>query len=468
MHAEIAIAVKNVSKKFRLFASPKERLVEALHPFRKQYHREFWALCDVSFNLGRGETIGILGRNGSGKSTLLQIICSVMRPTHGTVQVRGRIAAMLELGAGFNPEFTGRDNAILNGAIMGFSRKEMLQRLPNIKAFADIGEFFDQPVKIYSSGMYARLAFACSINLDPDILVVDEALAVGDARFQNKCYMLFKRFQAEGKTIILVSHSTEAILRQCTKALLMENGKVILQSDPQTVVDRYYQILFPSALKNNGSTLTSGVSRGQEALEDLSVRGLTVSQHGTLGDMIGTCDGRNSYNKHEFRFGNREVEIADYVLVCDGCLFPIEISSGAKVSLYVRLKVNGFIGLLSAGFAVKTVDGVKLFGANTMSSGVKLPSTQTGQSLWVGFEFFMNVGQGDVFIDLGCGDWTEPPARPLDRRHSVIHLIVNADGRFDGLCNFFVDVSAVRESHAVVSDIVRPVGEKYASYSNEI
>ncbi len=248
MNNDIAVSVRNVSKKFRLFASPKERLIEALHPFRKRYHREFWALRDVSFDIQRGQTIGILGRNGAGKSTLLQIICLIMQPTQGTVQARGRISSILELGAGFNPEFTGRDNVILNGAIMGIPRKEMLQRLSTIEAFADIGEFFDQPVKTYSSGMYARVAFACSINVDPDILVVDEALSVGDAKFQNKCFMHFKNFQAEGKTIIFVSHSTEAVVKHCDRAILLDGAGIVADGLPKDVVDCHLELMFTGRL----------------------------------------------------------------------------------------------------------------------------------------------------------------------------------------------------------------------------
>ena len=195
MTDSIAIRIENLSKKYRLFASPRARLKEALHPFGKKYHREFWALKDVSFEVPKGQTLGILGRNGSGKSTLLQIIASVLQPTEGRVEVNGRVSAMLELGAGFNPEFTGRANVMFIGTLMGFSEADMRERLPAIEAFADIGEFIDQPVKTYSTGMFARLAFAAAINVDPDILVVDEILAVGDARFQQKCFRKFQEFQ---------------------------------------------------------------------------------------------------------------------------------------------------------------------------------------------------------------------------------------------------------------------------------
>ncbi len=436
MTNDIAISVRDVSKKFRLFDSPHERLIEALHPFRKQYHREFWALQNITFDVNRGETIGILGRNGSGKSTLLQIICSVMRPTQGGVHVNGRVSAILELGAGFNPQFTGRDNAILNGAILGLDNEEILSILPSIESFADIGEFFNQPVKTYSSGMYARLAFACAINVDPDILVIDEALSVGDAKFQNKCFMQFQQIQAKGKTVVFVSHNTESILRTCSSALLIDHGKLIAQGEPQAVVDRYYKILFPSGTDNKRTNDSIDACGYQEIRTDFN-EGAAPSLLSTSG----ACEMRNTYNKNEFRFGDREVEIADYQLVVGQTNFPVEIRSGSMVSLYVRLKANKFEGLLSAGFALKGVDGVKLFGANTISTGITLPRIVSGQSLWVRFDFCMNIGAGDVFVDLGCGDWSNPPARPLDRRHSVLHLRVTTTDKFDGLSNCFARVS---------------------------
>jgi len=246
----IAVSVQNVSKKFRLFNSPKERLLEVLHPFKKKYHREFWALTDINLEVEKGTTVGIIGRNGSGKSTLLQIICSILRPTSGIVTTNGRISSLLTLGAGFNPEFTGRNNVLMNGALMGFSTEEMKQRLPVIEAFADIGEFIDQPVKIYSSGMFVRLAFATAINVDPDILIIDEALAVGDAKFQHKCFQKFHEFQAAGKTILFVSHNTDAVIRHCDYAILLENGQIIEIGEPKLITNYYIDLLFTGKISN--------------------------------------------------------------------------------------------------------------------------------------------------------------------------------------------------------------------------
>jgi lipopolysaccharide transport system ATP-binding protein len=248
--ASFAVSIQNISKKYRLFNSPKERLLETLHPFKKKYHHEFWALKDINFEIKKGTTVGIIGGNGSGKSTLLQIICSVLKPTSGTVKTNGRISTLLALGAGFNPEFTGRQNVLMNGALMGFSREEMKKRLPEIEAFADIGEFIDQPMKIYSSGMSMRLTFAAAINIDPDLLVVDEVLAVGDAKFQYKCYQKFTEFQNTGKTILFVSHSTDAIVKHCDSAVLLEKGEIVEIGEPKIVTNYYIDLLFTGQISN--------------------------------------------------------------------------------------------------------------------------------------------------------------------------------------------------------------------------
>ena len=249
---DVAIRVSGLSKCFQLYDSPGHllkqllvgrvaRLVGRTPP---QYFREFWALKGLDFTVRRGETVGIVGRNGAGKSTLLQILCGTLTPTDGHVEIRGRVAALLELGAGFNPEFSGRENVYLNGAILGVSREEIARRFADIEAFADIGEFIDRPVKSYSSGMYVRLAFAVSACIDPDVLIVDEALAVGDAKFQAKCFRRFEELVSRGTTILLVTHSTEQITRHCDRAILLEGGVVHQEGPPRDVANTYLDLLF--------------------------------------------------------------------------------------------------------------------------------------------------------------------------------------------------------------------------------
>lgn len=233
------ISVKNISKKYPLYDTPQQRLKEALIPFRKKYHRDFWALRDISFEVKKGQALGIMGRNGSGKSTLLQIVCGILRPSLGEVQVNGQISALLELGMGFNPVYTGRDNVYLNLALMGFSRAQVDENMDFIEDFAEIGEFIDQPTGNYSTGMLLRLAFACAISVDPDILIVDEVLAVGDVFFQQKCYARFRHIMSNGGTCVFVSHDTTAISNLCDQAILLTRGEIDFTGAPEETVSRY-------------------------------------------------------------------------------------------------------------------------------------------------------------------------------------------------------------------------------------
>lgn len=250
---DIAISVQNLTKVYHLYDTPKDRLKEALNPFRKSYHHDFYALKDVSFEIKKGETVGIIGKNGAGKSTLLKIITGVLTPTSGEVEVNGKIASLLELGAGFNPEMTGMENIYLNGTIMGFSKEEMDQKVDAILAFADIGEFIDQPVKMYSSGMFARLAFSVAINVEPDVLIVDEVLSVGDTRFQSKSIKKMEEIRNNGTTILFVSHATEQIKRFCSKAIWLEDSTAKMIGDQTIVVDQYIDSLHLKHIESSES-----------------------------------------------------------------------------------------------------------------------------------------------------------------------------------------------------------------------
>ena len=241
--SDFAIKVDNVTKIYKLYDKPIDRLKEMLDFRKKSYHSDHYALRDISFEVKKGESVGIIGTNGSGKSTILKIITGVLNPTTGNVEVKGRISALLELGAGFNMEYTGIENIYLNGTMMGYSKKDIDERLKEIVNFADIGEFINQPVKTYSSGMFVRLAFAVAINIDPEILIVDEALSVGDVFFQAKCYKKFQEFRKAGKTIIFVSHDLSSISKYCDKAILLNKGIFIEEGKPNNVIDTYKKIL---------------------------------------------------------------------------------------------------------------------------------------------------------------------------------------------------------------------------------
>ena len=422
-----AISVRNVSKKFRLFASPKERLMEALHPFRKKYHHEFWALRDVSFEVGRGETVGILGRNGSGKSTLLQIICSVMRATQGEAYVNGRISALLELGAGFNPEFTGRDNVILNGAIMGFPRKEMLRKLPEIEAFADIGEFFDQPVKTYSSGMFVRVAFAAAIHVDPDILVVDEALAVGDARFQRKCLLQIEKIRSSGAAIIFVSHSLETITSLCSRAIILEKGIILADGEPKIVAEKYLAILFSETKGESSSDITN--KRVMEASTNQEIQ-TNQFQDERFCDVdpslwAGSLSERFGYNRHEVRTTNGCAAILDYVVAGNGCPENSGVWAGTAIAIFVKVCFSADVSQPIIGFELKTDKGVTIAGSNTFLAKIRLQSAAIGETKIYRIEFGTPLNEGDYFVDLGITEYDgSPGGYVLDVRRSILHLMI--------------------------------------------
>jgi lipopolysaccharide transport system ATP-binding protein len=242
MRSDVAISVRNVTKAYRIFGHPGDRIKQALAFGRLRFHREFTALRDVSFEIKKGESVGIIGRNGSGKSTLLQLVCGILKPTTGSIEVNGRLAALLELGAGFNPEFTGRENVYFQGAVMGFRKEEMERRFDDIAAFADIGEFIDQPVRTYSSGMYVRLAFAVNALSDPEIMIVDEALAVGDMAFQAKCMTSLTRMQARGVTVLFVSHDIESLKNLCSRGIYLEHGVVRAVGPAGDVAEQYVRM----------------------------------------------------------------------------------------------------------------------------------------------------------------------------------------------------------------------------------
>jgi len=435
MDQDIAISVRQVSKKFRLFNSPKERIAEALHPFRKQYHREFWALKDISFDIYRGEIVGILGKNGSGKSTLLQIVCAVMQPTEGKVEVSGRISALLELGAGFNPEFTGRENVILNGSIMGVSRQEMLQRLPAIEAFADIGDFFDQPVKTYSSGMFVRVAFAAAIHVDPEILVVDEALSVGDSKFQHRCFQRIREFMEQGKTILVVSHSTDTLLRICHRGIVFDSGKLSHIGPIASAVNHYQNLLFgsPDAVEK----LSEPASADEKNKVEVS-----TSVIGALSDDTrDKVSEKPNYNSHEVRLGSGAATIIDFDLMSAGVINPHEITAQSETELIIKIRFNEALANTSVGFALVTIDGTYVFGTNMFLMQVPLINAKAGSCYAVRFKFMSRLAGGEYFLNVGCNQLVDGTDKFLDVRRSVARIKFSDTPGIVG----FVDLGVVHE-----------------------
>ena len=468
MSGQTAISIRNISKKYRLFSSAKERLVEALHPFKKKYHREFWALKGINFDIERGSTVGIIGRNGSGKSTLLQIICAVLQPSEGMVKVSGRVSALLELGAGFNPLLTGRQNVAFNGAVTGFSKQEMGRRMALIKDFADIGDFFDQPVKTYSSGMYVRLAFAAAINVDPDILVVDEALAVGDAKFQHKCFSKFREFQNSGKTILFVSHSTDAVIKHCDRAILLENGVFLKSGEPGEVVNCYLDVIEgrhasqgiapPNAAASTGDGAPGLVCR---AKQPAAVQSDEIERFIAAVPAGDNCVNRKSYNKNEYPQGSPRCEIVDYLVVTGGTCDAATVLSGDRVDIYLKVRFHDAVESPEFGFTVNTVDGASLYALNTFYRDAVIAPVFAGDVIVFRFSVRLGLATGDYFIDLGVDEKIDDRGyRSLVRRRAVCHLFVQKRQRFDGVVDLdaaFDEVSrrtAARDSSGMPGGVL--------------
>ncbi|MFN2351519.1 MAG: ABC transporter ATP-binding protein, partial [Kiritimatiellia bacterium] len=300
------VAVSHVSKTYRLYRTLGDRLREALHPRRRKYHRTFYALDDVSCLVEPGETLGIIGRNGSGKSTLLKIIAGIITPCRGSVCANGRISALLELGAGFNPELTGLENIYFSGTIMGISRRDMRARLPEITSFADIGPHLNQPVKTYSSGMFVRLAFAVAINVDPDVLIVDEALAVGDINFQARCFRRIDALRQAGRTVIFVTHALDSILRYCNKALVLDQGRKVVEADPKTAVDAYKQLMAEHDHRRTGRMAPATTAKPQPMAPAVFTRNPDTLTYGNEQAVITDCGMYNETDQPTLLFSHGE------------------------------------------------------------------------------------------------------------------------------------------------------------------
>ncbi|MHC1708681.1 MAG: ABC transporter ATP-binding protein [Bacteroidales bacterium] len=389
----LAIKVDSLSKIYPLFASPHDRLKEALHPLRKKYHKDFYALRDVSFQIERGETIGIIGQNGSGKSTLLKILSGVLTPSSGNYQVNGKVSSLLELGTGFNPELSGIENVYFNGTILGFTRSEMDAKLDIILSFADIGEFVYQPVKTYSSGMYVRLAFAVAVQVNPDILIVDEALSVGDIRFQQKCYRKMKSFRDENKTIILVTHDTGAVLNLCDSCMWLDDGSIRGKGDSKSIVKKY----------------TEFMNHGQEKWED-EVKSNTHTAVGNSKES--TADDIELWEPvtADFQLGEGGALITDVAFFLTETREKILTLQGKEnVTLGIKLKILEDLMNPIVGFNFKNAYGVCVFGTNTFQENVKLDyflKKGTQDSVFFSFSF-PALGNGKYIIEMAVADGTQ-------------------------------------------------------------
>jgi lipopolysaccharide transport system ATP-binding protein len=405
MSSEIAIKVTNLSKCYQIYDQPHDRLKQSLYPRlqrlakrpAKQYFREFWAVRDVSFEIRKGQTVGIIGRNGSGKSTLLQMICGTLNPSSGTVQTKGRVAALLELGSGFNPEFTGRENVFMNAAVIGLTHEETAARFDAIVAFADIGEFVDQPVKTYSSGMMVRLAFAVIAHVDADILVIDEALAVGDAVFTQKCMRFLRGFMKNG-TVLFVSHDSSSVVNLCSEAVWLNKGVVRQAGPAQDVVEGYLQFtqqeIYGDTVRLSNVGQASGDNTGEEEIPALAVTDdMAVRYFAQLNESSGWETGKAKITS--VRIVDKEG--GDISLLKGGEIITLEIIATAGEPLYSPI----------IGWFLKDKLGQSLFGEHTLEYAKPPLSVAAGGKIKARFQFALPLlPNGDYAVTVSIAEGT--------------------------------------------------------------
>ncbi|MEM8517521.1 ABC transporter ATP-binding protein [Janthinobacterium sp. CAN_S7] len=438
---EIAIRVENLSKCYEIYDNPRDRLKQFVLPRlwqgaglkKKQYFREFWALKNVSFEVKKGETFAIIGRNGSGKSTLLQMICGTLSPTSGSVQTNGRIAALLELGSGFNPEFTGRENVYMNASVLGLSNEEIDARFDDIVSFADIGTFIEQPVKTYSSGMVVRLAFAVIAHVDADILIVDEALAVGDAFFTQKCMRFMRNFMKNG-TVLFVSHDTGAVVNLCNKAVLLERGEFKEEGTPKEVIEHYLATLYES------TTEAAQAKAGREVAVETRAKALELPHVDMRASLFNGSTLRNDIEVFQFDpdqagFGTGEAKIFS-VRLLEPSSAPLSwIVGGEEVVLEIRCRAQSDIVRPIIGFQFKDRLGQVIFADNTFLVYKNSPvAAAAGAELTARFEFRLPVlPSGDYSISPAIADGTQDEHVQHHWLHDALMVRVHASSACFGL-----------------------------------
>jgi lipopolysaccharide transport system ATP-binding protein len=430
MSSEFSVEVDQVVKIYPIFSKPYDRLKQMVVGSRKKYYREFRALDAVSFKIPRGSTFGLLGQNGSGKSTILQIIAGILQPTSGAIRANGRIAALLELGAGFNPEFTGRENVFLNSALLGITTGEVTAILPQIEEFADIGDFIDQPVKTYSSGMFARLAFAVASSVRPEILIVDEILAVGDAKFQARCFKRLRELQDLGTTIILVTHSVEQIITHCSHAVVLDRGRVHFDGSAKSAANVYLDLLFGAEKKE------------KKVLDSSEKKPITTPLRTNQVTDLRLKD-RPYYNPYEYRWGDGKAEILDVEISREGSSGDGIIPSGDTTEFRLLVQFKQPIMRPIFGFTVKTKDGTAVFGSNSEihNQDNLISDVVEGEIVEVLFKLQMSLIAGDYFISFGVASAISGEVVPHDRRYDSVHIQIIDSRGFYGLVNMPFEMS---------------------------
>ena len=474
MSRDIVIRVDDVTKRYQVYDRPYDRLRQALRR-NKRYYREFTALEHISFEVARGEAVGVIGRNGSGKSTLLQIVTGVLRPTSGAVSVQGKVAALLELGSGFNPEFTGRENVFLNGAVLGIPRAHMERKFDDIAAFADIGSHLDQPVKTYSSGMMMRLAFAVQVFMDPEILVVDEALSVGDIFFQQKCFKHIRRILASGTTLLFVSHDTGAVQHLCNRAVLLRSGRQVFIGPPEQAISRYFAadgdhpatffetVVEPDyAAPELGAAPEPGPASAQVAsiqppdeddVAEPDARHALSVEAGSFASLRHAIRQHDMLPEAKSRHGNRDYEITGCAIVDRNGFATRNIMMGQSAHIFLLMRARRDIPSPSAGIQLYDRMSNLVCAAGTRQLRVELPALPANREMIVELKVTLDVQPGEYLFCIGCSEPSSEGANIgiiCDRHEGLGPLSVVADGTqlmpFYGIARLPMGVSYVAEA----------------------
>lgn len=456
-----AIEVKDVVKVYKLYDKPRDRMLEAFGLSKREPKRHY-ALKGVSLSIQKGETVGIIGTNGSGKSTILKIITGVLHPTSGSVTVDGRISALLELGAGFNMEYNGIENVYLNGTMMGFSEKEIDEKLPDILAFADIGDYVYQPVKTYSSGMFVRLAFAVAINIEPEILIVDEALSVGDVFFQAKCYHKFEEFKKMGKTIVFVSHDLSSISKYCDRVFLLNQGTLLGEGCPKEMIDAYKRVLvgqYEVPTAGNGAGAVGRAEKtgaGEEAQKAAGDGQKSAAEQTTAAYTDGAAQDADEeargasrialgQNPSALEYGDNSAQIFECYVTDDRGIKTNAILKGASFTVHMKVRFLANVPAPIFAMSIKNVRGTEITGTNTMIERAFLESAHQGDAKEITFKQRMTLQGGDYLISLGVTGFAGEKFEVYHRLYDVLNLSCVSDkdtvGYYD--CESEVEVRAL-------------------------
>ena len=416
---QLAISAEQITKVYKLYDKPSDRLKEALGLSRGKLHKEHYALKGVDLSIYKGETVGIIGTNGSGKSTILKIITGVLNPTGGNLKVNGRISALLELGAGFNMEYNGIENIYLNGTMMGFSEKEIDTKLQNILDFADIGDFVYQPCKTYSSGMFVRLAFAVAINIEPEILIVDEALSVGDVFFQAKCYHKFEEFKQMGKTILFVSHDLSSIAKYCDRVILLNRGTKLGEGSPKEMIDAYKQVLVGQyEIPQEEESLLQDEELNRKAAE--SADKASVKKEKFSAEVLGI-------NEKALEYGTKDGEITEFYVTDKKGTKTSAIIKGEELTLHMKVKFNNPVPAPIFAFTLKDKHGTEITGTNSMIEKAFLDSVKAGEEKEITFTQNIDLQGGEYLISLGVTGYEGDKFQVYHRLYDVLNLTVVSD-----------------------------------------